>query len=170
MRVFRVPQLNGDGSSAAAQTFPYYPDVDKDGQPFLDDAGQPAIAMELRAVSKAQYREFVKARTTTAANGSGAMVEKIDWELVHEDVVVYAIVSWRGFVGADDKPLACLDGTKRALDSILQNAVRAAATFAQPAEVAAASFRQPARVADVVGGLREDDRVLSAGDAVGARG
>lgn len=147
MRVIRVQQVLSDGSSAEARTFPYYPDVDlSTGKPYSDDRGVPWVEITLRPVTKAQHRTFVKAHTTTTANGSGVMDEKVDWDAVAEDVVAAAVVSWRGIVGADDQPLKCIDGTKRALDAGLQVQIRNRAMYAQPAEVAAASFREPAPV------------------------
>lgn len=169
-RVLRVQQVHADGSSAADKPFPYYPDVDVHGKPYCDETGRAWIEISLRPVTKEQYAYFIKARTTHAPDASGAIVERIDWKAVNADVVEYAVVSWRGIVGADDKALVCIAATKRVLDEVIQQQIRNRAIFAQPAEVAAASFREPPPVPGVVGGLREDDALLRARDAAGAAG
>jgi len=146
-RVFRVQQVLGDGTPAGDRTFPFHPDLDpKTGKPYCDAEGRPFVEIQLRPVSKAQYREIVKAHTTAVPTGAGQMEERIDWVSVNEDVAVYAIVGWRGIVGADDRPLLCIDGTKRVLDVDLLARIRDRAVYAQPAEVTAASFREPALV------------------------
>lgn len=164
MRVFKLQNVKGDGSSVA-DAFPFYPDVDpKTGKPYVNDDGKPAVVVMLRIISRERYRDIVKANTHHDPTSKGGITERVDWDGVNGDACAYAIVSWSGFVGADDKALVCIDGTKRAIDTALMNAILSAAMYAQPAEVTAASFRQSADVPQVVGGLGENDPVLSARD------
>lgn len=165
MRAFRVSQINGDGTSAEDQTFPFYPDLDATGKPYLDEQGVPCVSLTLRTITKARYRDWLKLHTSHLPDGSGVLRESVDVDAVRIEAVRYAVVGWHGFVGADDQPLVCDARTKAALDTMLQNAIVSKAMYAQPVEVTAASFREPAGLPALVGGSREDGAVLSAGQA-----
>lgn len=171
-RAWKVQHVTGDGRSASDRTFEFYPDVDpQTGQPFLNpETGAPWVAIVLRPVTKEQHRRILDEATGHDRGPGGVVEEKTDVEAARNAVVCYAVVDWRGFIGADEQPLRCCDGTKRALDSFLQNRIAERATYSRAVEVTDASFRQPADVSAVVGGLREDDAVLSAGVGRGAPG
>lgn len=160
MRVLKLQNVRGDGTPSA-EAFSFYPDVDpKTGKPYVDEQGAPAIVVMLRTLSREQYRAIVKQHTQhtvtgASANGTGALMqEKVDWDSVNADAAAAAIVGWKGFVGADDKPLVCIEATKRAIDDGLRTAIINSAMYAQPVEVTAESFREPARVPALVGGSR----------------
>jgi hypothetical protein len=171
-RVLRVPQkVNGDGSSAAAQTFPYYPDVDKTGSRSSTTraAGDRdgAAAGHQGAVPRVREGAHDDART-----GPASMVEKTSTGTAGQ----------RGRRRLRDRQLArdssapttsrWRASTGRSARSTRSCRTRSAtaATFAQPAEVAAASFRNLRAWLMWWVDYGKTTRVLSAGDPGGAQG
>jgi hypothetical protein len=69
------------------------------------------------------------------------MEERTDWTAVQDTLMLYTIRSWRGLVGADDKPLECVDDAKVALPGDLKNELIQRAMQGEAVDLTAASFR-----------------------------
>lgn len=145
MKVLKINSVTSDGRKADETPILFHP-VDPDtGKPFVDDQGAPTVEIVLRPLTREIERQFER-QFTEPAMVMGVTSERTDREAVRDAEVCYVVTSWTGFVGADNKPLPCLEIAKRALDWAMKNAIIAKATLAQPVEVPAASFREPPAV------------------------
>lgn len=120
--------------------------VDPDtGRPYAGDDGQPSVVIVLRPLSHDEWRRIVRKHTQRLPNKrTRAMEEVTDWDAVQDDATSRVILSWRGILGADDKPLVCNDDTKRALDGELKNELVARAMRPEGVDASDESFREPA--------------------------
>ena len=114
-----------------------------DGLPYDD----PPVVIHCRMVppsvrknAEKQSRGYVKNPSTRG------MQLETDWEHAVDLQIQYAVISWEGVLGADDKPLVCTDETKVHLPPHIKAQILEAAVTTEAADVTAASFREPARV------------------------
>ena len=148
MKVFRVPTVDGQGSSAVTvKTTEYYVVEPRSGQPYCDDGGAPSVVIRIMPISQEAHRRIVRAHREYLPNPKTRQLEEmLDVEAITDDLVRAAILDWRGIVGADDQPLVCTDATKIALPGDVKNDCVAIALRGQAAEVEASSFREPAHI------------------------
>lgn len=150
MKVLRINTITSEGRKADDTEIVFHPIDPETGKPFAGDDGQPSVVLVLRPISNERAKK-IEAEHTEPTPIKGVLVEKTDYDGVRNAKVQYAVVSWSGFIGADNKPLPCIDACKDALDWQLKNEIIARASLAQPVEVTAESFRQPPPVSGVVG-------------------
>ena len=143
-RVFKIHAINSDGSDAEEKLIPF-PIVDEaTGKPYLDEQGEPEILILLRPISPAKYRQVEQQHTERRLNKkTRAMEDVTDWAAVQDELVAYAVQSWTGIVGADDKPLECVYDAKIGLPGDLKNDLIKRASQGEAVN-AAASFRATA--------------------------
>lgn len=153
MKVLRINTVTSTGEKTEDRLITFHPLDPQTARPYLGDDGQPCVAVSLRPISPERYRRIVKECTEKKLSGSAGIQEQTDFELVRDECVCYAITGWKGFIGADDKPLPCIDVAKRAIDVSIKVAIQEYAMRAEPVEVTAASFRELTDVSPVAGGL-----------------
>ncbi len=146
MKQFKLHTVNSDGGEIDEGNRIEYQVIDPDtGKPFKDEDGNPSVVVTLKAVTPKKYRGVVAKRTERIPARKGEPPrEETDWDAVQDDLVSYAVESWKGLIGADDKPLQCVLDAKLSLPGDLKNALVERALKGEAVEVAAASFRQSA--------------------------
>lgn len=82
------------------------------GEPGEPD--DPVIS--LKPISESRRRDVQRKHTrmVPARNGKGPR-EETNWDEYQDELASYTIASWKGVVGADDKPLPCVHEAKIAL-------------------------------------------------------
>lgn len=137
----KLRSVNADGSQNTETEFDLDL-VDPDGRPY-----EYPVSVRCRMVPEQVRKDFERKGATWVKNQhTRGMVQQVDWQEVTNLTVCWAVLSWEGVFGADDKPLVCTDATKRELPNHakLQIVERVATTEA--ARATAASFREPASV------------------------
>lgn len=143
-RLFKVNAVNSDGTAVEAERLIEYEVIDAStNKPFLGEDGKPSVVITLKPISQSRYRAMVADRTERVLNKrTRAMEDQTDWDGVQDDLVAYAVQTWRGILGADDKPLQCVLDAKLGLPGDLKNDIVQRAL--QGEGVDAASFRTTA--------------------------
>lgn len=146
MKAFRLNTVNSDGGAIDEQQRVTFHVIDPDtGKPFKDEDGNPSVVVTLKPISPKKYRAVVAHNTERIPARKGEPPrEETDWDAVQDDLVSFAVESWTGIIGADDKPLQCVLDAKLGLPGDLKNAIVERALKGEAVEVAAASFRQSA--------------------------
>lgn len=143
-KAFKIHAIKGDGSSVDPNALIEFQVIDPSTRkPFKDENGDPSVVMMLRPISQSKYRAVVAHNTERipARKGQPPM-EETDWDAVQDDLVAFAVESWRGLIGGDDQPLQCVDDAKRALPGDLKNEIVVKAMQGESVDLPA-SFRQP---------------------------
>lgn len=144
-RVYKLHAINSDGTEAEEKLIPYVFTDSATGDPYLDANGDPEIVVHLRPISPSKSREVEREHTRRQLNKqSRAMEEVVDWEAVQDDLIAFAIHSWKGLVGADDQPLQCVLDAKLGLPGDLKNDLLKRAMQGEAVNSPAASFRATA--------------------------
>ncbi len=137
-KVFKVHSIKSDGTAVAAD-FEHVL-TDTNGKPYLGDDGTPSVVFTLRPISHSEWRRVVRKHTAQIpAKKGNPPREETDWDDVNDELVLMAVKSWRGVIGADDKPLECVDDAKLGLPGDIKNDLIQRAL--QGEAVDAASFR-----------------------------
>lgn len=138
-RLFKINTLNSDGTEA--DHLLEFRVTDEKGKLYLDDEGQPAIVVMLKPISQGKYRQVVHEHTERIPARKGQPPrEETDWDKVQDALVAFAVQSWKGIVGADDKPLQCVLDAKLGLPGDLKNELVSRAMQGEAVDPAA-SFR-----------------------------
>ncbi len=140
-RQFKLHAVNSDGSES--DELIQYEVIDPEtSKRFEDDKGEASVVITLRPISQAKYRQ-VEADFTkrVLSKKTRQMEERTDWTAVQDTLMLYTIRSWRGLIGADDKPLECVDDAKVALPGDLKNELIQRAMQGEAVDLTAASFR-----------------------------
>jgi len=125
-KVFRLNTINSDLTEASALID--YVLTDSEGQPLQDREGQP-VMFKLRPIAERHRYDVERKHTKRTPGGNGfPPSEKTDWDAYRNELTDYAIVSWTGVIGADDKPLPCVYEAKMALQPVQKNDVIKRAT------------------------------------------
>ena len=95
------------------------------------------VPASVRKAAEKESRGYVKNQATRG------MQLETDWEKAVDIEIRYAVLSWSGIYGADDKPLVCNDETKVHLPPHIKAQVLEAAVTTEAADHTAASFREP---------------------------
>jgi hypothetical protein len=153
-KVLRL-KTHGVRSDGTATNDPFdlevrHPDT---GERILDEQGKPCVVITMRPMPPDEWRAILADHEKIERDDlTGQTVRKVDHEAAVEELVCRCVLNWRGFDGADDRPLQCVDLAKRALDARIKQQVWRAALGAEVvAAVDRASFREPENVAGVVG-------------------
>ena len=103
----------------------------------------PEVVISAHAKTPADWRRVRKAYDRPVRNPHTRQVEMVtDTEAAIDALLVEAIQAWRGFLGADDAPLAVCPAAVAALDPRIKTQVYNAVLGAEVVETAA-SFREP---------------------------
>lgn len=143
-KLFRVNTVNSDGSEAGDRTIPFEVIDPSTSKPFMGDDGKPSVVILLRPISQSKYRQIQAENTERVLNKKTRSMEDItNWDAVQDECVVYAIQSWSGVIGADDRPLQCVHEAKVGLPGDLKNELVQRSMQGESVD-AAASFRATA--------------------------
>jgi len=141
----KIRTHQGDGAASAA-TFDVVILHPTTGEPMED------VVITCRAVSKARVREIHQSfqeRVPEPTMRSMVMRYKPNGlDDAMDAALGEAVVSWRGIVGADDRPLVCTPATVAALDDRTKAQLVMAVFGAEVVDQA--SFREPADVLPLV--------------------
>jgi len=142
-RLFKINTVNSDGTDADQDKLIDFEVIDPStSKPFRGENGDPSVVITLRPISQGKYREVTADHTERLLNKkSRAMEEVTDWDAVQDDLVIWAIQSWKGIIGADDKPLQCVLDAKLGLPGDLKNELIQRALQGEAVDQSAASFR-----------------------------
>lgn len=145
MKGLKLHTVNSDGTKVKETTV----DVeikDPDTQArVLDEQGQPCVVVTILPCSQSEWRAIMRKHTEKQLNRSTrSMEEVVDDVAAEHELLRTKIVTWRGFVGADDKPLVCNDATKVELDPRVKNTIVNRILGSEVVEAKADSFRQSA--------------------------
>lgn len=141
-QVLKLNAVNGDGSPASEilECVITHPET---GQPL------PSVVVTARPMPPAEYRKIQGQHVKHKKNpATRAIEESVDMDAVVDEVLRRSILSWVGFVGADDEPLVCNDIAKAALDGRIKVQVftKIVGSEVVDTEVSEARFREPASV------------------------
>jgi hypothetical protein len=141
-KFFRVNSVNSDGSEVAAdKTIEFHVIDPSTSKPFIGADGKPSVVITLRPVSQSKYRQVQAENTERVLNKKTRQMEdQTDWDNVQDELVVFAVQSWTGVIGADDKPLQCVLDAKLGLPGDLKNELVQRAMQGEAVDPAA-SFR-----------------------------
>lgn len=144
-KLFRITSVNGDGTEAE-KLIPFEVTDPSTSRPFVDDHGKPSVVITLKPVSPSKYRQIVADHTERMLNKRTRQMEDVtDWDAVQDALCVYAVQTWTGIIGADDKPLDCCYDAKVGLPGDLKNDIVQRAMQGESVDPAA-SFRPTAGV------------------------
>lgn len=119
-RQFKIHSLNSDGTETD-RSIEFEVIDPSTNKPFVEN-GKPSVIIMMRPISPSKYREVVSDHTERVLNRkTRAMEDQTDWDAVQDALTVYAVQSWRGIIGADDKPLDCVHDAKLGLPGDLKN-------------------------------------------------
>ena len=146
MKQFKLHSINSNGGEIDPDSRIEFQVIDPNTRkPFKDEDGNPSVVIMLKPISPKKYRKVVSDHTERIPARKGQPPsEDTDWDAVQDSLVVYCVESWKGLIGADDKPLECVSDVKIALPGDLKNDIVERALKGEAVEVAAASFRQSA--------------------------
>lgn len=138
-QVLKLNAINGDGSPASEilECVIQHPET---GQPL------PSVVVTVRPMSPSDYRKIQGQHVKHKKNpATRAIEESVDFDAVVDEVLRRSILSWVGFVGADDEPLACTDLVKAALDGRIKVQIfsKIVGSEVVDTEVSDARFREP---------------------------
>lgn len=143
-RAFKLNTINSDGSSAEEKPIEYQVIDPNTSKPFVGDDGKPSVVITLRPISQTKYRQVEAEHTERRLNKKSRQMEDVtDWAAVQDALVLYAVQGWRGILGADDQPIACVPDAKLALPGDLKNELMQRALQGEAVDTAA-SFRATA--------------------------
>jgi hypothetical protein len=113
------------------------------GEEMREDDGTEAVIILLQPIPDADHNAVIKKHTRLEKNPAGGrqLFEVVDQQAVSDELMQKGIVSWRGIVAADDRPLVCTDRTKVLLDERVKIQVSRKLFGVEAVEVAAESFR-----------------------------
>lgn len=140
-RAFKINAVNSDGSSAEEKPIDFHVIDPNTSRPFVDDDGKPSVVITLRPISQGKYRQVEQQHTERRLNKKSRQMEDVtDWAAVQDELIGYAVLAWRGILGADDQPLQCVYDAKLGLPGDLKNDLIQRAMQGEAVDTAA-SFR-----------------------------
>ncbi len=145
-RAFKLHTVNSDGSNVESEGLIEYLVIDdQTNKPYRDDDGKPCVTITLRPISQTKYRAVVQHNTERIPARKGQPPsQETDWDAVQDELVAYTIVSWKGILGADNKPLDCCLDAKVNIPGDLKNDVVKRAMHGEGVDATPESFRATA--------------------------